>query len=75
VRSVGFGAIAFVKHKQMDWIGNNIPVPDAHWMGTLLGQLSHQQLVDAFRAANFPPQDIESYVTVLESRIHELQEI
>ena len=75
VRSMGFAAMAYVQHKQMDWIGNNIPVPDAHWIGTLLGQLSHKQLVDAFRAGNFPPEEIESYVTVLESRIHELQEI
>ena len=72
-RSVGFGAMAFVQHRKMDWVGNDIPVPDAHWMGTLLGQLSHQQLVDAFRAGNFPPGDIDRYVSVLESRIHELQ--
>jgi len=72
-KSVGFGAMAFVQHSKMDWIGNNIPVPDAHWIGTLLGQLSHQQLVDAFRAGNFPPSEIDRYVIVMESRIHELQ--
>jgi len=75
VRSMGFAAMAYVEHQKMDWIGKNIPAPDAHWIGTLLGQLSHQQLVDAFRAGNFPPEEIESYVTVLEDRIRELQQI
>ena len=72
-KSVGVGAMAFVQHRKMDWIGNNIPVPDAHWIGTLLGQLSHKQLVDAFRAGNFSESEIDRYVTVLESRIRELQ--
>ena len=72
-KSMGFAAMAFVQHQKMDWIGNNIPVPDAHWMGTMLGQLSHKQLVDAFRAGNFPPDVVERYVTVMEDRIHELQ--
>ena len=69
------GAIAYARRSELDWIGHNIPVPDAHWMGTLLGQLSHQQLVDAFRAGNFPPDQIERYVSVLEDRIRELQGI
>ena len=72
-RSVGFGAMAFVEHDKMDWIGHNIPAPDAHWIGTLLGQLSHKQLVDAFSAGNFPPDVVDRYVTVMEDRIHELQ--
>jgi hypothetical protein len=74
-KTVGFGAMAFMAREHLDWIGKNIPAPDAHWIGTLLGQLSHQQLVDAFRAANFSPNEIDSYVTVLEDRIHELQGI
>ena len=57
----------------MDWIGNNIPRQDAHWVGVLLGQLSHQQLVDAFRAGNFPATEIEIYVKVVERRILDLK--
>lgn len=56
-----------------DWIGDNVPRADARWMGAQLGQLSHQQLVDAFRAGHFPPDQIDAYVGIVESRIHELQ--
>lgn len=59
----------------LDWIGNDIPVKDARWMGSMLGQLSHQQLVDAFRAGNFPAEAIDDYVSVVESRIQELKRL
>ncbi len=58
-----------------DWIGRNVPRADARWMGSLLGQLSHQQLVDAFRAGHFPPEEIDAYVGIVESRIRELQSL
>ncbi len=73
VKTVGVGAMAYVLRSRLDWIGNNVPAPDAHWIGTLLGQLSHQQLVDAFRAGNFPTSEVERYVSVMEDRIRELQ--
>lgn len=56
----------------LEWIGKNIPRQDARWIGSLLGQLTHQQLVDAFRAGHFPPDQIDAYVEIVESRIHEL---
>jgi hypothetical protein len=56
----------------MEWIGKNIPLSDARWMGSQLKQLSHQQLVDAFRAGHFPEDQIEEYVKVVEGRIEEL---
>lgn len=70
VESAGVGLL---KREHLDWIGKNIPNPDAHWIGTLLGQLSHKQLVDAFRAGNFSPDEIEVYVSIVESRIAELK--
>jgi hypothetical protein len=56
----------------LEWIGKNVPRRDAKWMGSLLSQLSHQQLVDAFRAGHFPPDQIDAYVQIVESRIREL---
>jgi len=56
-----------------EWIGHDVPRADAKWMGSQLGQLSHKQLVDAFRAGHFPPEEIEAYVGIVESRIQELQ--
>ena len=71
--TAGAGVKQYEMRKGIDWIGNNIPRKDAHWIGVLLGQLSHQQLVDAFRAGNFPPAEIEVYVKVVERRILDLQ--
>jgi len=61
--------------RDLQWIGKNIPIADARWVGSLLKQLSHEQLVDAFRAGQFPPEEIEKYVGVVESRIKELGEL
>lgn len=56
----------------LEWIGKKIPIVDARWIGSLLKQLDHQQLLDAFRAGDFPPEDAERYVSIVESRIQEL---
>lgn len=61
--------------RDLEWIGKKIPIADARWMGSLLKQLSHQQLVDAFRAGHFPDDDTQRYVEVVESRIKELAEL
>ena len=75
IASAGTTIGSYAKRAGLDWIGHNIPRADAKWMGSLLGQLTHAQLVDAFRAGNFPPADIDSYVSVVESRIAELQKL
>jgi hypothetical protein len=66
---------AYKMRRDLEWIGKKIPIADARWIGSLLKQLSHQQLVDAFRAGRFPPEDVERYVSVVESRIKELAEL
>lgn len=71
--TAGANAGYYNKRKALEWIGQDIPVTDARWMGSLLGQLSHQQIFDAFRAGNFPVQAINEYVSVVESRIAELK--
>jgi len=75
VASAGLTAKSYAMRSGLDWIGNNVPREDAKWMGSLLGQLSHQQLIDAFRAGNFPSDQIQAYVEVVESRIKELQQL
>jgi len=57
------------------WIGKHIPREDARWIGSLLAQLSKDQLRDAFRAANYPPDQIDGFVTVLQARIAALQKL
>ena len=68
-------AKSYISRAGMDWIGNNIPRADARWMGSLLGQLTHEQLTDAFRAGNFPADQIDAYVGIIESRIQELKQL
>jgi hypothetical protein len=65
----------YAMRRDLEWIGKKIPIADARWIGSLLKQLSHEQLVDAFRAGQFPPEEIEKYVGVVESRINELAEL
>lgn len=73
--SLGASAKSYAMRRDLQWIGRDIPIEDARWMGGLLAQLSHQQLVDAFRAGNFPAEAIEDYVEVVESRVAELKEL
>lgn len=75
IASFGFSAGQYASRSNLKWIGRDIPVKDARWMGSMLGQLSHQQLFDAFRAGNFPIEAINDYVSVVESRIAELKKL
>lgn len=73
MESGGLLSPLYFKDRGYDWIGDDIPRTDAHWIGSLLGQLTHQQLVDAFRAAQFTPEETTKYVSVLEDRIAQLK--
>lgn len=52
-----------------------IPVAHARWIGSLLNQLSDQQLRDAFRAAGYSEGVQESYVAALRQRINQLGDL
>jgi len=62
-----------VRRSAIDWIGHDVPLADARWVAAYLGQLSHQQLEDAFRAGNFPEDQREEFVRIVEGRIAELK--
>ncbi|HEV2707799.1 MAG TPA: hypothetical protein VGV59_17905 [Pyrinomonadaceae bacterium] len=49
-----------------------IPVEHARWIGSLLGQLTDEQLRAAFRAANYDESTMEGYVRALRERIGQL---
>lgn len=49
-----------------------IPIAHARWIGSLLGQLSDEQLRDAFRAAHYNDATMEGYVEALRERINQL---
>ena len=51
---------------------DDITVEQARWVGNLLSGLSDAQLGDAFRAANYTPEEIEDYTQAMRARINEL---
>jgi len=65
----------FNNRMDMRWIGKRIPRSDAKWVGGLLSQLSPKQIRDAFRAAGYPPEQVEGFATVVERRIAELNSL
>lgn len=52
-----------------------IPVAHAKWIGSLLSQLTEEQLHDAFRAANYDEEIRRAYVESLRERIAQLQRL
>jgi hypothetical protein len=64
-----------IKRLHMRWIGRQIPREDAKWMGTLLAQLSPDQIRDAFRSAGFSPEEVAGFSTVVQQRITELNNL
>jgi hypothetical protein len=49
-------------------------IPDVHarWIGSLLAQLTDEQLRDAFRAARYDEATMEGYIKTLRDRINQL---
>lgn len=53
----------------------NISVENARWIGSLLTQLSDEQIRDAFRAANYDEQTMNGFVAVIRDRINQLNHL
>jgi hypothetical protein len=51
---------------------DNITVGEARWLGTLLSRLSERQLADAFRAANYEPDEVRILTEAVRERINGL---
>jgi hypothetical protein len=65
----------FFHQVRMRWIGKNIPRSDAKWIGSLLAQLSPNQIRDAFCAAGYSDMESEAYTQAVLSRIRELNSL
>ncbi|HEY2170834.1 MAG TPA: hypothetical protein VGJ30_14500 [Candidatus Angelobacter sp.] len=59
----------------MRWVGNRVPRADAKWLGSLLAQLTTDQILDAFRAGGYPPDKAAAFTKVVQSRIAELNQL
>ena len=54
---------------------DDITVQDAKWLSGRLSRLSDQQIKDAFRAANYTPQEVEQLAGAVRERIDALAKI
>jgi hypothetical protein len=61
----------FYKGKRQD-LFDDIRVEEARWIAGLLSQLSERQIADAFRAANYTPEEVRLLTTAVRERIDEL---
>jgi hypothetical protein len=59
----------------MRWIGKDIPTPSVHWIAGMLGQLSDQQIRDAFRSAGYLGPELDGFTFTFEHRIAELKKL
>jgi hypothetical protein len=53
----------------------NISVEDGRWIGQVLSRLSRQQIEDAFRAANYTPEQVRRLSDAVGERISELNNL
>jgi hypothetical protein len=60
---------------RMEGIPRHIPIADARWLGTLLGQYSTDQIGDCFRAAGFSSAEVIGYTRVVMERIDTLKKL
>jgi hypothetical protein len=65
----------FFKRLKLLWIGKDIPRADARWMGDVLSQIPRDNIRDAFRAAGYGADEAEGFTAVVESRIHQLNQL
>jgi len=72
ITGVDHGLVRFDYKGKNKHLISDITVAQAKWLGNILSQLSDQQISDAFRAANYSPEQIEALTRVVKARINEL---
>jgi hypothetical protein len=53
----------------------NITTTDARWIGALLARLSDEQIQDAFRSANYAPDEVRALSDAVRRRINALNDV
>ena len=64
----------FYKGKRQD-LFDDIRIDEARWIAGLLSRLSDRQISDAFRAANYTPEEVRTLSEAVRARINELSAI
>jgi hypothetical protein len=66
---------AYMRRLHLEWIGKNIPRDHVKWLGRLMGQLTPEQIRDAFRAAQYSPREVDEFTEIVLGRIAELNKL
>lgn len=72
VEKVENGKVRFAYGGKNSGLFDNITVVESKWIGSLLRQITDQQLNDAFRAANYNPAEISVLTRATRERINQL---
>jgi hypothetical protein len=65
----------FKSRVHLEWIGREIPIADARWIGAVLARLSPGQIQAAFGSAGYSPKEVVGFSAVVEARIAELNKL
>ena len=72
IKDTSDGMVHFAYTGMADHLIKGIKVENARWLADLLLQLSDKQINDAFRAANYKPEDAATLTTAFKARIEAL---
>jgi hypothetical protein len=72
LKGVEGGKVRFTYGSKNAGLFDDITVNDARWIASLLMQLGDSQLADAFRAANFKADEVQTLTAAVRARIDEL---
>lgn len=75
VREVEDGFVELSYKGKNRGLFEDITVENAEWLYGLLSQLSDKQIADAFRAANYSPDEVKMYVRGVKDKIAELADL
>jgi hypothetical protein len=62
----------YLERTEMEDVGKDVPLSHVEWIAYYLNQLSQSQLLTAFRAAGYSPEEAATFAAVTKKRIGEL---
>ena len=72
IEGVAAGRVRFDFEGKNSKLMSDITVADARWLAGILSRLSDRQLEDAFRAANYTPEEVRLLAGAVKTRISQL---
>lgn len=72
IEGVEGGRVRFSYSGKNSGLFSSITVEQARWLGSWLARLSDKQIGDAFRAANYTPDEVQLLTTAVRARIDQL---